>query len=77
MLFSVNLCFSFSGWTLSLKFCSIAVFKRVCGTVSQYSYAVAHPLCRCSLCWQELFGWCELMLFGQINPNYRQKNVFY
>lgn len=61
----------------SVKLCSIAVFKRVYGTVTQCSYAIEHPPCRCSLCWQELFCSCDLLLFGQANHNYRQKKFFF
>lgn len=77
MLFSVLLIYVFlSQIRLSLKLCSIAVFKCLCGTVTPCRYAIEHPPHRCSLCWQELFEWCDLMLFGQANHNYRQKNFF-
>lgn len=48
-----------------------------CGTVPQRGCATEHPPWQCSLCWQELCGRWDLMLFGQANHNYRQKNAFF
>lgn len=62
-------------------FLSLAWFKALCSdvdvTLLPNAVATEHPPRRHSLCWQELFGWWDLMLFGQANHNYRQKNAFF
>lgn len=62
-------------------FLSLAWFKALCSDVDvaplPNAVATEHPPRRHSLCWQELFGWWDLMSFGQANHNYGQKNAFF
>lgn len=60
-------------------FLSLAWFKALCldVDVAQLPSATEHPPWQHRLCWQELFGLWDLILFGQANHNYGQKNAFF